>query len=280
MNDSEKETHEENCNATLDKIHTPLIETKNLTCTYGSYVALEDVSFCVNSGDYLCIVGANGSGKSTLVKTILGLHKGYSGKIEKAKNCRVGYLPQQTAVQKDFPASVMEVVLSGSLASKKILSFYTRADKELAFQNMEKLGIADLANKSFRNLSGGQQQRVLLARSLVAASDLLILDEPVTGLDPTVTDELYTIIHNLNAIDKLAIVMVSHDIHRAVSQATHILHLNHAVEFFGTSADYSKTSLYKHMQGVETCSTHCQCDCDDNCNASHIIMNHQHHKMQ
>ena len=264
----------------MEENNSSLITCKNVCCNYGSYNAVFNVDFCVNRGDYLCIVGANGSGKSTLVKTILGLHKNYTGKIEKAKNCKIGYLPQQTAVQKDFPASVMEVVLSGTLASKegieKFFSFYTKHDKEIALQNMEKLGITNLADKSFKNLSGGQRQRVLLARSLCAASDLLVLDEPVTGLDPTVTDELYTIIHNLNTVEKLAIVMVSHDIHRAVTQSSHILHMNKEPLFFGTSADYIQTSLYKQMKNVETCSTHCQCDCDDNCTASHIVMKHQH----
>ncbi|MCR4789838.1 MAG: metal ABC transporter ATP-binding protein [Treponemataceae bacterium] len=254
-----------------------LIECKNLSCKYGSYLATDNVNFSIAKGDYLCIVGANGSGKSTIVKTILGLHKEYSGSIEKAKDCRLGYLPQQRAVQKDFPADVFEVVLSGTLAAKNFFSFYTKADKNFAWQNIEKLGIKDLAKKSFRDLSGGQQQRVLLARALCAASDLLVLDEPVTGLDPNVTDELYTIIHNLNVIDKIAIIMVSHDIHRAVTQASHILHLNKASLFFGTSKDYCQTELYNQMKNVETCSTHCNCDCDQTCNASHIIMNHHHH---
>ncbi|MDD7417465.1 MAG: metal ABC transporter ATP-binding protein [Spirochaetales bacterium] len=257
-----------------------LIKCSNLECRYGNYIAASNINFQLNRGDYLCVVGANGSGKSTLVKTLLGLQKSYSGKIEKAKNCRIGYLPQQKAVQKDFPASVFEVVLSGNLANKKFFSFYTKADKELAMNNIEKLGIQSFVKKSFRELSGGQQQRVLLARALCAASDMLVMDEPVTGLDPTVTDELYTIIRNLNAVDKLTIIMVSHDIHRAVSQSSLILHMNKEQLFFGTSKDYMKTEYYKQMQNVETCSTHCQCDCDETCKASHIIMNHHHHKSQ
>ena len=253
-----------------------LIKCTDLCCNYGSFKAAINVNFSVSEKDYLCIVGANGSGKSTVVKTILGLHKEYTGQIEKAKNCKIGYLPQQTSIQKDFPASVFEVVLSGNLANKKFFSFYTKQDKAKSWENIERLGIEEIAKKSFRDLSGGQQQRVLLARSLCAARNLLVLDEPVTGLDPTVTDELYSIIHNLNKIDGLSIIMVSHDIHRAVSQATHILHMNKEPLFFGTSEEYKASSFYKQMKNVETCSTHCTCDCDTDCNASHIIMNHHH----
>ena len=171
-----------------------ILECKNLSCFYGTYQAVENVNFSINAGEYLCIVGANGSGKSTLVKTILGLNKNFTGSIIKEKKISVGYLPHQTVVQKDFPASVLEVVLSGTLSQKKFFSFYTKEDKKIALENMEKLGISNLAKSSFKELSGGQQQRVLLARALCSAKDLLILDEPVTGFDPAVTDELYELI--------------------------------------------------------------------------------------
>ncbi|MEE0878949.1 MAG: metal ABC transporter ATP-binding protein [Treponemataceae bacterium] len=259
-----------------------ILECKNLSCFYGTYQAVENVSFSINAGEYLCIVGANGSGKSTLVKTILGLNKNFTGSIIKEKKISVGYLPQQTLVQKDFPASVLEVVLSGTLSQKKFFSFYTKEDKKIALENMEKLGISNLAKSSFKELSGGQQQRVLLARALCSAKDLLILDEPVTGLDPAVTDELYELIKSLNSTEKLAILMISHDIHRAVNQASHILHMDKKALFFGTSKDYAKTEFYENLSNMEVCSTHCACgsstDCNSSdCKASHVILSNHHH---
>ena len=262
-----------------------ILECKNLSCFYGTYQAVENVSFSINAGEYLCIVGANGSGKSTLVKTILGLNKNFTGSIIKEKKISVGYLPQQTLVQKDFPASVLEVVLSGTLSQKKFFSFYTKEDKKIALENMEKLGISNLAKSSFKELSGGQQQRVLLARALCAAKDLLILDEPVTGLDPAVTDELYELIKKLNKSENLAILMISHDIHRAVNQASHILHMDKKALFFGSSAEYSKTEFYDNLSNMEVCSTHCSCgsstDCNSSdCKASHVILSNHHHSHQ
>ena len=262
-----------------------ILECKNLNCFYGTYQAVEDVSFSINEGEYLCVVGANGSGKSTLIKTILGLNKNFSGTISKDKKISVGYLPQQTLVQKDFPASVFEVVLSGLLSNKKFFTFYTKADKKIALENMQKLGIESLAKKSFKELSGGQQQRVLLARALCAAKDLLILDEPVTGLDPAVTDELYELIKKLNKSENLAILMISHDIHRAVNQASHILHMDKKALFFGSSAEYSKTEFYDNLSNMEVCSTHCSCgsstDCNtQDCKASHVILSNHHHSHQ
>ena len=261
---------------------TMILECKNLSCFYGNIKAVDDVNFSINSGDYLCVVGANGSGKSTLVKTILGLHKNFSGSIKKESGLKLGYLPQQTLVQKDFPASVLEVVLSGTLAQKKFFSFYTKDDKKIALENMEKLGITNLAKSSFKELSGGQQQRILLARALCSAKDLLILDEPVTGLDPAVTDELYELIKTLNSTEKLAILMISHDIHRAVNQASHILHMDKKALFFGTSKDYAKTEFYENLSNMEVCSTHCACGSSTNCNssdckASHVILSNHHH---
>lgn len=260
-------------------MNNTIIQCNNITCTYGNYVAVENVSFEIHQGDYLCIVGANGSGKSTLVKTILGLNKSFTGQIIKTSNKNgIGYLPQQRQVQKDFPASVYEVVISGCLNKKRFFNFYTKADKQCAIQNMEKLSITDLKNLSFRDLSGGQQQRVLLARALCAADNLLVLDEPVTGLDPTVTDELYSIIKKLNSQDNLAVIMVSHDIHRAVQNSTHILHMNKKSLFFGSSEEYKKTDLFTNLSHVEVCSTHCSCECDDtSCNASHIVLKNHHH---
>ncbi|MBE6350290.1 MAG: ABC transporter ATP-binding protein [Spirochaetaceae bacterium] len=253
-----------------------LVTAKNITINYGSYCAVEDVSFSIHEGDYLCIVGANGSGKSTLIKSLLGLLPIKTGNFtfsDELNNRRtLGYLPQQNLIQKDFPASVFEVVLSGCANKLGLKPFYSKADKKTALENIEKLQIANLKNHSFQDLSGGQQQRVLLARSLCAAKKILVLDEPVTGLDPKVTDELYQIIQDLHQKEKIAIVMISHDIHRAIHNATHILHMNKQCEFFGTSEDYQKTELFHSMSHIEVCNTHhlSSCGKEHFCKASHI----------
>ena len=243
-----------------------MIKCENVSVTYGNYVACENVSFSVNPGEYLCIVGANGSGKTTIVKATLGLLPLNKGKISKSQ-WKIGYLPQQSSIQRDFPASVREVVLSGCI--KKNL-FYSKEDKKMADMQIEKLGLSGIAKKSYRDLSGGQQQRVLLARALCAGKDLLVLDEPVTGLDPVVTDELYSTIRELNQKEKIAVIMVSHDVNRAVQNATHILHMDRKPLFFGTSADYEKTELYKTMTNVEVCETHLCHHCGTGCHASHV----------
>lgn len=227
-----------------------LISCRNLTINYDKKTAVEDVSFDICKGDYLCIVGENGSGKSTLMKGLLGLLKITSGEIDYRliKQSEIGYLPQQTVVQRDFPASVYEVVLSGCLNQNGFRPFFSHRQKEKAQKNMKLLGITDLAKKSYRDLSGGQQQRVLLARALSATSSLLILDEPVTGLDPVVTGEMYTIIKHLNS-HGISVIMVSHDIPSAVKYGTKILHMGRTVQFFGTVDDYTKTDIYMRMIG-------------------------------
>lgn len=215
----------------------------NLTLGYEGRPVLSGVSFTVNEGDYLCIVGENGSGKSTLMKTILGLQKPMGGAIAFQNGVRaneIGYLPQQTAVQKDFPATVREIVLSGCQGRLGKRPFYGRKEKELAALNMEKMGLTALAGRSYRNLSGGQQQRVLLARALCATQKILLLDEPVSGLDPKVTLEMYGLIERLNREDGVTIIMISHDIAAAVQYASHILHVGHET-FFGTCSDYRKS---------------------------------------
>ena len=245
-----------------------LISCQNVCVNYGSLIAVDNVSFSLHEGDYLCVVGANGSGKSTLIKSILGMCKPHAGKIE--KNCKgIGYLGQQNMTQRDFPATVREVVMSGCL-SQSFLPFYSAKEKKRAKEQIYKLGLEKLTKKSFKELSGGQMQRVLLARAFCAASELLILDEPVNGLDPIVTDELYSIVRNRNREEGLAVLMISHDIHRAVQNATHILHMNNDALFFGTSEDYKKTHFYNEMTTVETCSTHACTHCGSDCTASHI----------
>ncbi len=208
---------------------------------YEGRIVVEKLNFSVNRGDYLCVVGENGSGKSTLVHTLLGLMKPLSGTIETGDGLRadeIGYLPQQTAVQKDFPASVREIVLSGCLNRCGLRPFYNREERRLAADNMERLGIGDLARRCYRELSGGQQQRVLLSRALCAARALLLLDEPASGLDPVATEDLYALVEKLNREDGMTVVMVSHDIAAAVKYADRILHLGREPLFFGQTKDY------------------------------------------
>ena len=221
------------------------LECKNLAVGYDGKKVADNVNFTVKSGDYLYIVGENGSGKSTLMKTILGLIKPLSGSVtfgEDVKQTEIGYIPQQTDAQKDFPASVYEIVLSGCLSGCGFRPFYSRRQKETAKQNMRLLGIEGLSKRCYRELSGGQQQRVLLARALCAAKKILLLDEPVAGLDPIVTQELYDIIDGLNKEQKMTIIMISHDITAAVKYATHVLTVGSPC-FFG-SADEFKNSVY------------------------------------
>ncbi|MGN0470749.1 MAG: metal ABC transporter ATP-binding protein [Acutalibacteraceae bacterium] len=227
-----------------------LISCNSVSFSYENTSVIKDLSFSVNSGDYLCIVGENGSGKSTLIKGLLGLKNPSSGQIVRGselKSNEIGYLPQQTPAQKDFPASVFEVVLSGRLNSRGIRPFYTKNDKKIAEENIKRLGIEHLQKRSYRELSGGQQQRVLLARALCASKKLLLLDEPVTGLDPIVTEEMYRLIDELNKKEKITIIMVSHDIVSSVKYATHILHLNHKHSFFGTTEDYINSPVGKYF---------------------------------
>lgn len=230
-----------------------LIKCKNVSLAYDGVTVVKNLNFEVNKSDYLCIIGENGSGKSTIVKALLGLITTESGKIEFSdglKQNEIGYLPQRSSVQKDFPATVSEVVLSGCLNSSKPFSvFYTKEQKKKADENMEKLQISDIKNRSFREISGGQQQRVLLARALCATKSLLLLDEPMTGLDPVVTNEFYSIIKHLN-VEGITIVMVSHDIKCAVDNSTHILHLRHEPLFFGKTSDYVKTDVGQHFIGI------------------------------
>ena len=217
----------------------PLITVRDLSLGYVSHAILTGLDFTVCAGDYLCIVGENGSGKTTLMKTLLQLTSPISGEIimsEGLSRNEIGYLPQQTLVQRDFPASVREVVLSGCQARQGLRPFYNKTEKKLADDNMKLLGITDLKDRCYRDLSGGQQQRVLLARALCATRKLLLLDEPVSGLDPNATLHMYEMIRELNSM-KITIIMISHDIGAAVHYASHILHIGDTV-FFGTKEEY------------------------------------------
>lgn len=229
-----------------------LISCKNLTMAYENNIALENVTFNIEEGDYISIVGENGSGKSTLLKGLLKLQEPKSGTIEfhnGLKSTEIGYLPQQTVVQRDFPASVYEVVLSGCLNKKGLNPFYSLKDKRRAMDNVKKLGIEDIKYQCYRDLSGGQQQRVLLARALCATEKILLLDEPVTGLDPIVTMDLYDMIKKLNKIDGVTIIMVSHDISSAAKNSDKILHMDKGVRFFGTVKEYEKSDASNGFLG-------------------------------
>lgn len=225
-----------------------IVSCRNVTVGYDAKIAVDHVSFEVEQGEYVCIVGENGSGKSTLLKSILGLVSIKCGSITfgpQVHRKRLGYLPQQTSIQKDFPASVYEVVLSGCLNRRGLKPFYSKADKELALQHMERLGIIEFKKRSYSALSGGQQQRVLLARALCATDKLLLLDEPVTGLDPLVTAELYELIQQLNRELGVTIIMVSHDIATATNYADKILHMKQSLLFYGDTKSYVGTELGK-----------------------------------
>lgn len=218
-----------------------ILSCKDLNVQYDNQVALKDVNFDLEDGDYLCIIGDNGSGKSTLMKSILGLVTPKSGSIQygsQLKNHDIGYLPQQTVVQRDFPASVYEVVLSGCLNKRGWRPFYSKEEKQRALNNLKKLKIEQLKDKCYRDLSGGQQQRVLIARALCASEKILLLDEPVTGLDPVTTKHLYDIIEELNRDYKMSIIMVTHDMNSGLEHATKILRLNKEVVFYGTPDEY------------------------------------------
>jgi zinc transport system ATP-binding protein len=232
----------------------PQLSCQNLVLGYDGKVVISDLSFSVNAGDYLCIVGDNGSGKTTLMKSILKLDSPMSGQIQidgDLSPTEFGYLPQQTQVQKDFPASVREVVRSGCLNRSGFRPFYKKSEKQMADENMERLGISALAKQCYRELSGGQQQRTLLARALCATRKILLLDEPAAGLDPKATSDMYELISQLNNED-ITIIMISHDIAAAVNYASHVLHLgNGTALFFGTKEDYINSEPGRMYAGIE-----------------------------
>ena len=226
----------------------PLLMCKDLAIGYEGEPVVSNLNFAVEAGDYLSIVGENGSGKSTLMKAILRLKSPMSGQIEVGDGLRIdeiGYMPQQTAAQKDFPASVREVVRSGCLNRVGMRPFYNRAEKHLAEENMRKLGIEALAKSCYRELSGGQQQRVLLARALCATRKILLLDEPTAGLDPNASSELYQLIGQLN-LDGITIIKISHDIDASVKYSSHIMHIGkQTAMLFGTTEKYLSSDVGK-----------------------------------
>ena len=233
------------------------IQCTDVTLGYDNNIILKDLSFAIDRGAYLCVVGENGSGKSTLVKALLRLIKPLSGKIEiegeTVPSKKIGYLPQQSEISDDFPATVREIVLSGCNPSKLRL-FFCKAERKKADFIMNRLGISSLARKNFNELSGGQKQRTLLARALCSAGDILLLDEPASALDPNATREMYDIIKELNTNENITVIIVSHDISAALSFSTHILHIGNNQIFFGTKDEYIKSpvcrAFLKEKEGI------------------------------
>lgn len=229
----------------------PQIICENASLGYDGKPIVTDLSFTVNAGDYLCIVGENGSGKSTLMKTILNLTAPLAGAIrmEGLRPTEIGYLPQQTQVQRDFPASVQEIVRSGFQGQCGLRPFYTREEKAVAAQNLERLGLGGFERRCYRELSGGQQQRVLLARALCATRKCLLLDEPVSGLDPKAAAQMYEIIRQLHQ-EGITIIMISHDLESALNHATHVLHIGKEL-FFGTKEAYLRSGIGRSFLPME-----------------------------
>lgn len=229
----------------------PQIICENASLGYDGKPIVTDLSFTVNAGDYLCIVGENGSGKSTLMKTILNLTAPLAGAIrmEGLRPTEIGYLPQQTQVQRDFPASVQEIVRSGFQGQCGLRPFYTREEKAVAARNLERLGLGGFERRCYRELSGGQQQRVLLARALCATRKCLLLDEPISGLDPKAAAQMYEIIRQLHQ-EGITIIMISHDLESALNHATHVLHIGKEL-FFGTKEAYLRSGIGRSFLPME-----------------------------
>lgn len=229
-----------------------LFTCKDVAFVYDGVTAVEGLNFEINAGDYLGIVGENGAGKSTLIAGLLGLKSPGSGQIIMGDGLRkneIGYLPQKSPIQRDFPASVYEVVLSGRLNRQGFRPFYRKADKKAVEVNLRRLGIEDLKKRCFRELSGGQQQRVLLARALCATNKILLLDEPAAGLDPVATRRLYELVKAVNKKLGISVVMVSHDIESVMRYNSHVLHLGGCQLFYGTVEEYRRSPVGRHFLG-------------------------------
>lgn len=224
------------------------IEVKDLTVAFEGKTVFKNLSFNVKKGDYLCILGENGSGKTTLMRCILGLLTKHGGEVKYNGFTKdeIGWLPQRSQAERDFPAGVFEVVLSGFAGKNKLGIRYSSKQRAKALENMKLMEITELKNRSFKELSGGQQQKVLLCRALCAAKSVLLLDEPVTGLDAASQNELYGRVDLLNR-NGMTVIMITHDISRSVAYADNILHLSEDSYYFGTAENYVKTGYYKNM---------------------------------
>ena len=228
-----------------------VLSCRGVCLGYEGRIIAENISFDIEQGDYVCITGENGSGKSTLIKAILGLMPHVKGTIttgDGVKRTEIGYLPQQTDIQRDFPASVWEIVLSGCQSRAGLRPFYNKEEKQTAASNIEKTGLSALKKRCYRELSGGQQQRVLLARALCAARKMILLDEPAASLDPVASAEMYELINKINKEDKITVIMVSHDVSAAVKYADKLLHMTNTV-FFGGKDEYAEKVLSGFIPG-------------------------------
>lgn len=232
-----------------------LLNCENLSFSYETKTVIKNLSFPVKEADYLCILGENGVGKTTLLKGLLGLKKKVSGQIKFSESLSkkdFAYLAQYNSVQNDFPASVLEVVLSGFASSKnKFFTFYTKKEKQIAIENLKELSSEDLLNKSFMELSGGQKQRVLLARALCANKKILILDEPSSNLDVNITKDFFSLLKKINSEKNITIIMVLHDVKEALKNAKNILHLGKEKYFYGSLESYLESDFYKSFRGQE-----------------------------
>lgn len=228
-----------------------ILKCDNLCVAYDGVTVIKNASFSIDEGDYVLIVGENGSGKSTLVKTILGLHSPSSGTLSFLDGLRqneIGYLAQQNEVRNDFPASVLEVVLSGFCGKKRFMPFYTKQQKTKAAEILKKLDMSDYAHRPISELSGGQRRRVLLARALCAANKLILCDEPAAGLDTHGSMHLYDSIKKLND-EKIAVMMVTHDLAQSLPYADKVIHLGNDAVYFMSKDEYAKSEIAKSLFG-------------------------------
>ena len=219
-----------------------MITLNNLTLKYDGNVVLQNVNFSVNEGDFICVVGENGTGKSTLIKSLVGLKSIDSGEViyENINRSDISYIAQQNNIKRNFPATVLEVVMQGLEGRKNLTPFYKKEEKALALNALKKLGIETVANKLINELSGGQQRRVLLARALISPKKLLIMDEPVASLDTAAAKEIYTITKNLCENEKMAAIVVLHDLGNAIKYATKILWIKDDSHKLLSPGDYLK----------------------------------------
>ena len=229
-----------------------LIKCNNIEFKYDGKEILKNISFEVNKGDYLCIIGENGSGKSTLLNILTGILKPNNGTVTLSNNLskkEIGYLPQKSEIYENFPASVYEVVISGCVNKLSIIPFYRRKEKQIANYNMNLLEISNIKNKCFHELSGGQKQRVLLTRTLCSTRDVILLDEPVSGLDPIITESFYNVVNHLNSEHGTTVVMVSHDIQNCLKYASHILYIGKDLFYYGSKSDFLNSEFSKNIRG-------------------------------
>ena len=248
----------------------PIVSLKDVTVHYDETAALEGVSLDIYPDDFLGIIGPNGGGKTTLVKAILGALP-YSGTVHHSPTLterghrQIGYLPQQAEFDRSFPISVVEVVMSGLQAEKRLFSRYTKADREKAMQLLKMAGIEAIADRHISEISGGQMQRALLCRAVILEPKLLILDEPTNFVDNQFENELYTLLHRLN--ESMAIVMVSHDLGTITSVVKSIVCVNRTV--------------HRHDSNIITAEQlenyHCPIQIISHGHIPHTVLEHHHH---